>query len=344
MNNTNKDNIILGIESSCDDTSAAVLINGKVYSNVVANQDVHNSYGGVVPELASRAHQQNIVPVVDKALKLAKVKASDLSAIAFTKGPGLLGSLMVGTAFAKSFAMGLNIPIIDVHHMKAHVHAHFIQKPNENINTPNFPFLCLTVSGGHTQIVLIKSPLDMTIIGETIDDAAGEAFDKAAKQLGIDYPGGPLIDKMAKNGNEKRFKFTYPKVAGLNYSFSGLKTQFLYFLQEQSKSNSNFIEENKKDICASYQSHVVNYLLKKLALAIKQTGCKDIAIAGGVSANSKLREELIKLGLQTNCNVFIPSFEFCTDNAAMIAMSGYFMYEKKLFAKQNVTPQARINI
>jgi N6-L-threonylcarbamoyladenine synthase len=344
MNNTHKDNIILGIESSCDDTSAAVLINGKVYSNVVANQDVHSSYGGVVPELASRAHQQNIVPVVDKALKQANVKATDLSAIAFTKGPGLLGSLMVGTAFAKSFALGLNIPIIDVHHMKAHVHAHFIQKPNENVETPNFPFLCLTVSGGHTQIVLIKSPLKMTIIGETIDDAAGEAFDKAAKQLGIDYPGGPLIDKMAKDGNEKRFKFTYPKVAGLNYSFSGLKTQFLYFLQEQTKSNSNFIEENKKDICASYQSHVVSYLLKKLALAIKETGCKDVAIAGGVSANSKLRKELINLGAQTNCNVFIPSFEFCTDNAAMIAMSGYFMYKEKLFAKQNVTPQARINI
>ena len=339
-----KDNIILGIESSCDDTSAAVLINGKVYSNVVANQDVHTSYGGVVPELASRAHQQNIVPVVDKALKQANVKATDLSAIAFTKGPGLLGSLMVGTAFAKSFALGLNIPIIDVHHMKAHVHAHFIQKPNENVETPNFPFLCLTVSGGHTQIVLIKSPLKMTIIGETIDDAAGEAFDKAAKQLGIDYPGGPLIDKMAKDGNEKRFKFTYPKVAGLNYSFSGLKTQFLYFLQEQTKSNSNFIEENKKDICASYQSHVVSYLLKKLALAIKETGCKDVAIAGGVSANSKLRKELINLGAQTNCNVFIPSIEFCTDNAAMIAMSGYFMYKEKLFAKQTVTPQARINI
>ena len=342
MKNTRKDNIILGIESSCDDTSAAILINGKIYSNVVANQEVHTTYGGVVPELASRAHQQNIVPVVDQAIKKANIKIQDLSAIAFTKGPGLLGSLMVGTSFAKSLAMGLNIPIIDVHHMKAHVHAHFIQQKNEDLATPNFPFLCLTVSGGHTQIVLVKDYLKMSIIGESIDDAAGEAFDKAAKQLGIEYPGGPFIDKFAKNGNENKFKFTYPKVAELNYSFSGLKTQFLYFLQEKSKNNPNFISENMNDICASYQSHVVNYLLKKLALAIKQTGCKDIAIAGGVSANSKLREEFIKLGQDKNCNVFIPPFEFCTDNAAMIAMSGYFMYKEKLFAKQDVTPLARI--
>ena len=342
MNNTRKDNIILGIESSCDDTSAAVLINGKICSNVVANQEVHKEYGGVVPELASRAHQQNIVPVVDKAIKQAGVKITDLSAIAFTKGPGLLGSLMVGTAFAKSFALGLDIPIIDVHHMKAHVHAHFIQKTNEVLKTPNFPFLCLTVSGGHTQIVLVKDYMEMAIIGESIDDAAGEAFDKAAKQLGIDYPGGPFIDKFAKNGNENKFKFTFPKVAGLNYSFSGLKTQFLYFLQKEIENNSNFILENMNDICASYQSHVVNYLLKKLALAIKQTGCKDIAIAGGVSANSKLREELFKIGKRTNCNVFIPPFEFCTDNAAMIAMSGYLMYKEKLFANQDVTPSARI--
>ena len=344
MKSLGKDNIILGIESSCDDTSAAVLINGRIYSNVVANQEVHTAYGGVVPELASRAHQQNIVPVVDRALKLANISAENLSAIAFTKGPGLLGSLMVGTSFAKALGLGLNIPIIDVHHMKAHVQAHFIQKKDKDQPVPKFPFLCLTVSGGHTQLVLVEDYLNMHVIGETIDDAAGEAFDKAAKQLGIEYPGGPLIDKLAKDGNQNSYKFTYPKVDGLDYSFSGLKTQFLYFLQEKTKDDANFIQNNLSDICASYQHHIVSYLLMKLKKAIQKTGCKDIAIAGGVSANSKLRKELVQLGKDMGCEVFIPPFEFCTDNAAMIAMSGYFMYQQNLFAKQNVTPMARINL
>ena len=344
MKKSHKDNIILGIESSCDDTSAAVLINGKICSNIIANQEVHKQYGGVVPELASRAHKQNIVPVVNTALEQANVKANELSAIAFTKGPGLLGSLMVGTSFAKSMALGLAIPIIDVHHMKAHVLAHFIKQENQNNKlSPKFPFLCLTVSGGHTQIVLVEDFLKMKVIGETIDDAAGEAFDKAAKQLGIDYPGGPLIDKIAKNGNENTYGFTYPKVGELNYSFSGLKTQFLYFLQKNTKDNPQFVSNNIENICASYQKHIVSYLLKKLEKAIKKTGCKDIAIAGGVSANSKLRSELLKLGEKTNCRVFIPPFEFCTDNAAMIAMTGYFMYKEKLFASQDVTPLPRIN-
>ena len=339
-----KDNIILGIESSCDDTSAAVLINGRVHSNVIANQEVHAAYGGVVPELASRAHQQNIVPVVDRALKLAKVSPEDLSAIAFTKGPGLLGSLMVGTSFAKALGLGLNIPIIDVHHMKAHVQAHFIQYNGKDHPVPKFPFLCLTVSGGHTQIVLVENHTSMKVIGETIDDAAGEAFDKAAKQLGIDYPGGPVIDKLARKGNSEKYTFTFPKVDGLNYSFSGLKTQFMYFLRENSIKDTNFIKHNMNDICASYQQHIINYLLIKLKKAIKTTNCKAIAIAGGVSANSKLRYEVNRLGKEQGCEVFIPSFEFCTDNAAMIAMSGYFMYQKQLFAKQSVTPMARINL
>ncbi len=339
----NKDSIILGIESSCDDTSAAVLINGKIYSNVVANQEVHTNYGGVVPELASRAHQQNIVPVVDQALKKAKITTKDLSAIAFTKGPGLLGSLLVGTSFAKSMGLGLNIPIIDVHHMKAHIHAHFIQTFNKKEKKiPEFPFICLTVSGGHTQIVLIKDYLDMTIVGETIDDAAGEAFDKAAKLLGFDYPGGPLIDQYSKKGDVSKFKFTYPKVNGYNYSFSGLKTQFLYFLEKNKNKDSRFIQNNLADICASYQNHIISYLFKNVKKAMNQTGCKDLAIAGGVAANSALRKQLKELGQEKSYNTFIPEFEYCTDNAAMIAISGYFLYNAGQFAQQNISPTARI--
>ena len=297
----NKDSIILGIESSCDDTSAAVLINGKIHSNIVASQEVHTNYGGVVPELASRAHQQNIVPVVDQAIKKAKVSVNDLSAIAFTKGPGLLGSLLVGTSFAKSLGLGLNIPIIDVHHMKAHIHAHFIQSNNEiEKEVPNFPFICLTVSGGHTQIVLIKDYLNMTIIGETIDDAAGEAFDKAAKLLGLEYPGGPLIDQYSKKGDISKFKFTFPKVDGFNYSFSGLKTQFLYFLEKNKKNDPQFIQNNIADICASYQDHIISYLFKNVKKAMKETGCKDLAIAGGVAANSALRKQLKEIGLKND--------------------------------------------
>ena len=341
--NLNKDSIILGIESSCDDTSAAVLINGKIHSNVVANQEVHSSFGGVVPELASRAHQQNIVPVVDHALKKAKIEAKDLSAIAFTKGPGLLGSLLVGTSFAKSMSLGLNIPLIDVHHMKAHIHAHFIQTHNkEEKLVPKFPFICLTVSGGHTQIVLIKDFLDMTVIGETIDDAAGEAFDKAAKLLGFDYPGGPLVDRHAKNGDSSKFTFTYPKVKDLNFSFSGLKTQFLYFLEKNKEKDKMFIENNLADICASYQDHIISYLFKNVKKAMDRTGCRDLAIAGGVAANSALRRQLKELGDQYNYNTFIPAFEYCTDNAAMIAMSGYFLYQKGIFANQHISPKARI--
>ena len=339
----NKDSIILGIESSCDDTSAAVLINGKIHSNVVANQEVHTNYGGVVPELASRAHQQNIVPVVDQAIKQANISTKELSAIAFTKGPGLLGSLLVGTSFAKSMSLGLNIPIIDVHHMKAHIHAHFIQTYNEEEKSvPEFPFICLTVSGGHTQIVLIKNYLDMTVIGETIDDAAGEAFDKAAKLLGFEYPGGPLIDRHAKKGDHSKYKFTYPKVEALNYSFSGLKTQFLYFLEKNKKEDAQFIDKNLADICSSYQDHIISYLFKNVKKAMDKTGCKNLAIAGGVAANSALRKHLKNLGELEHYNTFIPAFEYCTDNAAMIAMSGYFLYQEGQFASQDISPKARI--
>lgn len=342
MSVTNKDNIILGIESSCDDTSASVIKNGEILSNVVAGQEVHTQYGGVVPELASRAHQQNIVPVVDAALKQANISKKELSAIAYTRGPGLLGSLLVGTSFAKSLAMGLNIPLVDVNHMQGHILAHFIQKEGEKKPVPSFPFICLTVSGGHTQIVLVKDYLDMEVIGETIDDAAGEAFDKAAKVLGLPYPGGPLIDKYAKLGDASKFTFTIPRVEGFNYSFSGLKTQFLYFLQKGVKLNPNFKEENLNDICASYQQHIVNYLLIKLKKAIVKYDVKDIAIAGGVSANSCLRNTLLKLGQENNWNTFIPEFEYCTDNAGMIAITGYYKLKKGEISDQGATPMARM--
>jgi len=335
-----KETIILAIESSCDDTSAAILKNETILSNVIAGQDVHSEYGGVVPELASRAHLQNIVPVVDAALKNAGIKKEDLDAISFTKGPGLLGSLVVGTSFAKTMAMALNIPLLDVNHMYGHVLAHFIDDGDKK--KPNFPFLCLTVSGGHTQLVLVEGYLKMSIVGTTIDDAAGEAFDKAAKMMGFPYPGGPLIDKYAQNGDDSKFKFAKPLVKNYDYSFSGLKTSFLYFLQKEEKKNPNFIKENRDDLCASIQKTIIDVLFKKLILTAKELGIKEVAIAGGVSANSELRSRLKREGKKRNWNVFIPRFEYCTDNAAMIAITGKFMYDKKMFSNQKVTAQARI--
>ena len=328
---------ILAIESSCDDSSAAVIINGKVCSNIVASQAIHTKWGGVVPELASRAHQQYIVPVVAEALERANITKNDLNAIAFTRGPGLLGSLLVGASFAKALAMGLNLPLIDVNHMQAHVLAHFIDEPK-----PSFPFLCLTVSGGHTQIVMVRSPLNMEIIGETQDDAVGEAFDKAAKLLGLPYPGGPLIDKYAKEGNPNRFEFPMVEMQGLNYSFSGIKTAFLYFLQKETKKNVNFVEENLADICASMQNILIKILLQKLRKASREYKIKEIAIAGGVSANSGLRCEIQKLGETENWNVYIPAFQYCTDNAAMIAMAAHFKAEQGKFCSQEVSPLPRM--
>ena len=328
---------ILAIESSCDETSAAVLSNGKILSNVVATQLIHTQYGGVVPELASRAHQQHILPVVDKALNDAKVTKKDLDAIAFTKGPGLLGALLVGTSFAKSMALGLDIPLIEVNHMQAHVLAHFIEDPK-----PSFPFLCLTVSGGHTQIVKVTSPLEMEIIGETKDDAVGEAFDKTAKLIDLPYPGGPLIDKYAQEGNPLAYAFPLPEMPGLDFSFSGIKTSFMYFLQKQVRQNPDFISQNLTDICASVQFTLVNILLKKLKKASKETGIKEIAIAGGVSANSGLRKSILELGETQRWNVFIPKFEYCTDNAAMIAMAAYYKYLNDDFCDQTVSPMARM--
>lgn len=327
---------ILAIESSCDDTAAAVLQNGVILSNVVAGQKVHEQYGGVVPELASRAHQQNIVPVVDVALQQAGIAKAQLQAIAFTAGPGLIGSLMVGVSFAKSMAMALNIPLIDVNHMQAHVLAHFIDDPK-----PKFPFLCLTVSGGHTMITVMKDHFTGEIIGHTTDDAAGEAFDKAAKILGLPYPGGPLIDKYANDGNPRAFIFPKPNIPDLNYSFSGLKTAYLYFVQNHVKENPDFVQENLPDICASIQYSIIDNLMKKLILASEQTGIKQIALAGGVSANSGLRETLKTEGEKRNWEVFIPAFEYCTDNAAMIAMAGYFKFLKGDFANQTISPYAR---
>jgi N6-L-threonylcarbamoyladenine synthase len=328
---------ILAIESSCDDSSAAVIINGKLCSNIVASQAIHTKWGGVVPELASRAHQQHIVPVVAEALQKANITKNDLNAIAFTRGPGLLGSLLVGASFAKALAMGLDIPLIDVNHMQAHVLAHFIDEPK-----PDFPFLCLTVSGGHTQIVMVRSPLNMEIIGETQDDAVGEAFDKAAKLLGLPYPGGPLIDKYAKEGNPNRFEFPMVEMQGLNYSFSGIKTAFLYFLQKETKKNTNFVEENLADICASMQNILIKILLQKLKKASREYKIKQIAIAGGVSANSGLRSEIQKLGEIENWNVYIPAFQYCTDNAGMIAMAAHFKAEQGEFCSQEVSPLPRM--
>ena len=331
---------ILGIESSCDDTSAAVIKDRKILANIIANQNVHREYGGVVPELASRAHQQNIIPVIDNALTHANIRKNQLHAVAFTNGPGLLGSLLVGASFAKAFAMALQIPLIDVNHMHAHILAHFIEDEQHKKHPP-FPFLCLTVSGGHTQIVLIKDYFDMEVIGQTIDDAAGEAFDKAAKIMGLPYPGGPLIDKFAREGDPEAFGFPHPAVGGLNYSFSGLKTSFLYFLRDRLKEDSSFIENNKADLCASIQKTIIEVLMKQLKKASRQTGINHIAIAGGVSANSGLRKALLDEEESGNWSVYIPKFEYCTDNAAMIAVAGYLKYRQGDFAGQELTPFTR---
>ncbi|MFK7906602.1 MAG: tRNA (adenosine(37)-N6)-threonylcarbamoyltransferase complex transferase subunit TsaD [Chitinophagales bacterium] len=331
---------LLAIESSCEDTSAAVIKEGKVLSNIVANQDVHKEWGGVVPELASRAHQQHIVPVVAQALKKAGITKKDLDGVAFTRGPGLIGSLMVGTSFAKGLSLGLKIPMITVNHMQAHVLAHFIEDPK-----PQFPFLCLTVSGGHTQIVRVASPMDMQVVGETLDDAAGEAFDKTAKIMGLPYPGGPLVDKYAQQGNPKAYKFPQPKSKGsFNFSFSGLKTAILYFLQREMEKDEKFIEKNLNDICASVQYTIVTILLKRLEKAAKHFRITEIAIAGGVSANSELRKSLVELGEQKGWNTYIPQFQYCTDNAAMIAMTAHYQYLEGDFADQSVTPLARFKI
>ncbi len=327
---------ILAIESSCDDTSASVLRDGVVLSNCVANQDVHKKYGGVVPEVASRAHQVNIVPVVDLALRTANIDKKEIDAVAFTRGPGLIGSLIVGVAFAKSFALSLGVPLIEVDHLQAHILAHFAEAPK-----PPFPFLCLTVSGGHTQLVRVDSPFDQIILGQTTDDAAGEAFDKTGKLLGLDYPAGPLIDRLAQTGMP-RFAFPEPKVPGLDFSFSGLKTSILYFLKKQTAENPNFIQENLADICASVQDRIVIILIKKLKQAAVQTGIKDVAIAGGVSANSGLRKALTETGRQEGWTVFIPRMEYCTDNAAMIAVAASFKFVRREFAAQSVAPSARM--
>ncbi|MDA9335257.1 tRNA (adenosine(37)-N6)-threonylcarbamoyltransferase complex transferase subunit TsaD [Flavobacteriaceae bacterium] len=333
---------ILGIESSCDDTAASILCNGKILSNVIANQAIHETYGGVVPELASRAHQQNIVPVVDQAIKQAEISMSDINAVAFTQGPGLMGSLLVGTSFAKSLAYGLDIPLIDVNHMQAHILAHFIEK--EGYKKPKFPFLAMTISGGHTQIVRVDAYFKMTVIGETIDDAVGEAFDKSGKILGLGYPAGPEIDKRAKLGNPKAFKFTRPKVAGLNFSFSGLKTAILYFIQKQVKENPQFIVENLNDICASIQYTIVGILMDKLQLAVKETGIDRIAIGGGVSANSGIRASLKQAESRHGWQTHVPAFEFTTDNAAMIAIVGYLKFLENDFADQSIMATARLKI
>jgi N6-L-threonylcarbamoyladenine synthase len=331
---------ILAIESSCDDTSAAVLLGKKVLSNEIASQAVHTAYGGVVPELASRAHQQNIVPVVDRALKVANIEPSQLDAIAFTNGPGLMGSLMVGTSFAKSLALTLDIPLIPVHHMHAHILAHAIEGAHA---TPvAYPFLCLTVSGGHTQLVRVDAPKNMTILGETIDDAVGEAFDKAAKILGLPYPGGPHIDRLAKNGDDTFMEFNRSNVANYDYSFSGMKTSFLYALQKQVKETPGFIEKHKADICASYQRALLDVLFDKLEKAIKDTGISNVALAGGVSANSALRKRLHNLGIQKRFNTYVPPLEYTTDNAAMIGIAGYYNYRNGEYASLEVTASAKI--
>lgn len=333
--------IILGIESSCDDTSAAILRDEVILSNVIANQEVHRQYGGVVPELASRAHQQNIIPVVEKAIKDAGIRKDEISAIAFTRGPGLMGSLLVGTSFAKGFALATGIPLVDVNHLQAHVLAHFIKKHPGDNNQPSFPFLCLLVSGGNSQIVLVKSHFEMEVVGQTIDDAAGEAFDKCAKIMGLPYPGGPLIDKLAKEGNPNAFTFSKPRIANFDYSFSGLKTSFLYFLRDRLKENENFIEENKKDLCASLQRTIIEILMEKLIKAAKQHHIKEVALAGGVSANSGLRQAFEEQKVRRGWNIYIPEFAFTTDNAAMIAITGHYKYLKGEFANQSAAPFSR---
>ncbi|MFC6999342.1 tRNA (adenosine(37)-N6)-threonylcarbamoyltransferase complex transferase subunit TsaD [Rufibacter roseus] len=330
---------ILAIESSCDETSASVIQNGQVLSNIVATQAIHEQYGGVVPELASRAHQQNIIPVVSQALQKANIAKTQLDAVAFTKGPGLLGALLVGSAFAKSFAMGLDLPLIEVNHMEAHILAHFIDEPK-----PNFPFLCLTASGGHTQIVLVRSHLEMEVLGQTTDDAVGEAFDKSAKLLGLPYPGGPLLDKMAQTGNPTKFQFPISDMPGYNYSFSGIKTSILNFVKKNTAAEPDFVKNNLPDICASIQHVLIQTLLKKLVLAAKELGVKDIAIAGGVSANSGLRAALQEGAKKYNWNVYIPAFEYCTDNAAMIAIAAHYKYLAGKFTDQYVSPDPRLRI
>ena len=334
--------IILGIESSCDDTSAAVLRDGEVLSNVTASQAVHLRYGGVVPELASRAHEQNIVPVVDKALADAGVAASDLSAVAFTRGPGLMGSLLVGTSFAKGFALALGKPIIEVNHLQAHVSAHFIVEEGKAL--PEFPFLCLLVSGGNSQILLVKDYMDMEIVGQTIDDAAGEAFDKCAKVMGLPYPGGPVIDKLAKEGDAIAFEFARPRIAGYDYSFSGLKTSFLYTLRDRLKEDPDFVEKHKADLCASLQKTVIDILMKKLIQAAKDKGIRTVAVAGGVSANSALRGAFEELHSRRGWNVFIPKFSYTTDNAAMVGSAGYRKFQRGIFADQSVAPYSRTTL
>lgn len=331
--------IILAIESSCDETGAAVIKDGKLLANKTTTQDVHEKYGGVVPELASRAHQRNIVPVVTAALDEAKITKSELNAVAFTKGPGLLGALLVGTSFAKSLALGLGVPLVGVNHMEAHVLAHFIDSP-----VPEFPFLCLTVSGGHTQIVLVKDYLDMTVIGQTRDDAVGEAFDKTAKLLGLSYPGGPMVDRHAQKGDPNRFSFAESSMEGLDFSFSGIKTSILYFLQKELRKNDHFIEENIDDLCASIQQSLIRMLLVKLKKAADERGINQIAIAGGVAANSGLRAALAELATTEGWVIHIPDFEYCTDNAAMIAQAGYFKYIKGQFESQATTPDPSMKI
>ena len=339
---TTKKIYILGIESSCDDTSASVICDGIVLSNIIANQEIHAKYGGVVPELASRAHQQHIVPVVHQAIKQAGITKEDLHAISFTKGPGLMGSLLVGTSFAKSLALGLDIPLIDVNHMQAHILAHFIEEKDTDF--PPFPFVCLTISGGHTQIVKVSDHFTFEVLGETIDDAVGEAFDKSAKILGLPYPGGPLVDKYAQQGDPKKFSFTKPKVGDLDFSFSGLKTGILYFIQKKLKENPAFIEENLFDICASIQHTIVEILMEKLKNTVTQTGIKHIAIAGGVSANSEIRKRLQLAQKYWGWTTYIPKFEYTTDNAAMIAITGYLKYKGEKYADISVKAVARLKV
>lgn len=335
----NKNIYILAIESSCDDTSAAVLHNNRTLSNIVATQKIHEEYGGVVPELASRAHQQNIVPVVHQALAKANIDKKQLSAIAFTRGPGLMGSLLVGTSFAKSMALALNIPLIEVNHMQAHILSHFIAE--DNYNAPTFPFLGMTISGGHTQIVLVKNYFDMEVLGESLDDAVGEAFDKSAKILGLPYPGGPLVDRYAQLGDPAAFPFPKPRVDGLNFSFSGLKTSILYFIQRETKKDPNFIAQNLNDICASLQATIVQILIGKLRKAVKQTGIRQVAIGGGVSANSGIRQALTEAEGKYGWTTYIPKFEYCTDNAAMVGIAGYLKYKAMDFTDQGISAKAR---
>ncbi len=344
MAGNNRDIIILGIESSCDDTSAAVIRNNLILSNEVSGQTVHIAYGGVVPELASRAHQQNIIPVVDLAIKKSGISIDEISAVAFTRGPGLLGSLLVGTSFAKGFALAKKIPLIEVNHLQGHVLAHFVKEQSVEKKMPGFPFLCLLVSGGNSQIIIVRDHLDMEVIGQTIDDAAGEAFDKCAKVIGLPYPGGPLIDKLAKEGDPKAFKFAKPKLPGLDYSFSGLKTSFLYFIRDRMAENPDFIEENKADICASLQYTIIEVLMTKVKRAAKETGIRTIAVAGGVSANSGLRQALLNAAEKYNWEMHIPAFKFTTDNAAMIAITGYYKYLKGEFASQDAVPYSRVSL